>query len=572
MPSRQPFHHNAPNPAARALAEAKAHHQAGRLPKAERLYRVALNLRVGDPETLFYLGNVLREQGNDEAALECYAKALEAYPEFPEAYVNMSVCWCNLGNLEKAIPCLEEAVRLRPDFAEALSSLGNVLREQGNHKAALTYYQRAIEINTANPDAYVDIGSCWYDAGDLEQAVHYFEKALGLKPDHVEALGALSDALLAMGRSTEARATLDRALQLAPDNAEIIARSGKLFSDEGKIDEALTHYERSLARAPTQQMVRWNKALALLAMGQYREGWRFFEAGLGRRHLRGLNPFASAKPWGGEPALDKHLLIWSEQGFGDSLQFIRYGELCRQRVGKVSVLCPKPLVRLFKALPFIDDAFDATDGKGFDELVPMMSLPHLFDTTLETVPAAVPYLRVEADIQAEWALKLAGSVGVKVGLVWAGSARESNLAANRIDRQRSVGLERMKPWLGLQGVHFYNLQKDKPAEQIAALGLQDRITDFMGEVEDFADTAAIIQNLDLVITVDTSVAHLAGGLGKPVWILSRYNACWRWLQNRPTSPWYPTARIFGQPSMGDWDSVIAEVGRELALEIAKRAH
>jgi hypothetical protein len=188
------------------------------------------------------------------------------------------------------------------------------------------------------------------------------------------------------------------------------------------------------------------------------------------------------------------------------------------------------------------------------------------------VPAAVPYLRVDPEIQAKWAAKFAGVAGVKVGLVWAGSAHEGHVNASLIDRQRSVGLERMMPWLDLQGARFYNLQMGKPAEQIAALGLTDRLTDFMGEVEDFADTAAIIQNLDLVIAVDTSVAHLAGGLGKPVWILSRYNACWRWLQNRPTNPWYPTARIFGQPTLGDWDTVMAEVGRELTLEIAKHMH
>jgi hypothetical protein len=237
------------------------------------------------------------------------------------------------------------------------------------------------------------------------------------------------------------------------------------------------------------------------------------------------------------------------------------------------VLCQKPLVRLFKALPFVDDAFDSTRGGDLhvDEHVPMMSLPHVFDTVLQTVPAAVPYLRVDPAIQKNWTAKFAGVADVKIGLVWAGGSHEGKINAALMDRQRSVGLERMKPWFDLPGARFYNLQKDKPAEQIAALGLADRLTDFMGEVADFADTAAIVQNLDLVITVDTSVAHLAGGLGKPVWILSRYNACWRWLQNRPTNPWYPTARIFGQPTLGDWDSVMAEVGRELALEIAKRA-
>jgi len=347
---------------------------------------------------------------------------------------------------------------------------------------------------------------------------------------------------------------------------------GILRDEEGKIGEALAYYNRALSHAPEYQKALLGKSLALIALGEYREGWRLYETCLGNRDTRGPNPFAAVKPWDGKPARDKHLLIWSEQGFGDALHFIRYAELCKKRVGKVSVLCPKPLARLFKALPFIDDAFVETGERSFDEHVPMMSLPHLFDTVLETVPAAVPYLRVDPEIQAKWAAKFAGVTGMKVGLVWAGGIREGNLNANRIDRQRSVELERMRPWLDLQGARFYNLQKDKPAEQIATLGLADRLTDFMGEVADFADTAAIVQNLDLVITVDTSMAHLAGGLAKPVWILSRYNACWRWLQNRPTNPWYPTARIFGQPTLGDWDSVMAEVGRGLTLEIAKHAH
>lgn len=273
-------------------------------------------------------------------------------------------------------------------------------------------------------------------------------------------------------------------------------------------------------------------------------------------------------PWDGRADPNTHLLIWHEQGFGDLLQFIRYAELCKQRVGKVSVLCQKPLVRLFKTLPFVDDAFDASRGGNYhvDDHVSAMSLPYVFGTLLETVPAHVPYLRVDAGTQAKWNAKFPETAhGFKVGLVWSGTS------GHKLDAQRSISLERMKPWFDLQGARFYNLQKDKAAEQIAALGLADRMIDFMGEVEDFADTAAIIQNLDLVITVDTSVAHLAGGLGKPVWILSRFNADWRWLQNRPTNPWYPTARIFGQPAMHDWDSVMAEVGRELALEIAKKS-
>jgi ADP-heptose:LPS heptosyltransferase len=195
----------------------------------------------------------------------------------------------------------------------------------------------------------------------------------------------------------------------------------------------------------------------------------------------------------------------------------------------------------------------------------MMSLPHLFDTVLETVPNKVPYLQVHPEIQAKWMPQFADVEGFKVGLVWAGGIK-----IGFRDRRRSISLEQMKPWLDIEGVQFYSLQKDNAAKQIAELGFKHRLTDLMSDVRDFADTAAIIQNLDLVISVDTAVAHLAGGLGKPVWILSRYDADWRWLQNRPTSPWYPTARIFGQPALGDWDSVIADVSHELKVEIAKR--
>jgi hypothetical protein len=417
------------------------------------------------------------------------------------------------------------------------------------------------------------MGTCWRDMQNPQQAIACFEKALAQKSDYASAFGCLGAALWSIGRMGEARIKLEHAVQIEPANPELITALGSLEHSEGKIQEALDRFNQVLAVTPDYTRAQFGKSFALLALGKYAEGWELYETGLGHRDIRHYNPFAGVKPWDGKPIPEKHLLIWAEQGLGDSLQFIRYAELCRQRVGKLSVLCQKPLVRLFQTLPFIDDAFDASRGGKFraDEHVSVMSLPHLFGTTLETVPASVPYLRADPAIQAKWAARFADARGVKVGLVWAGGSHEGVEYAALIDRQRSVGLEHMKPWLDLQGARFYSLQKDKPAEQIAALGLAERIIDFMGDVEDFADTAAIVQNLDLVITVDTSVAHLAGGLGKPVWILSRFNADWRWLQNRPTNPWYPTARIFGQPTLGDWDSVIAEVERELAQEIAKNS-
>jgi tetratricopeptide (TPR) repeat protein len=539
MPPRQPFRQNTPDPAARPLAKAMEHHRAGRLAEAEKQYRVALALAPRHSDASRLLGRLYVEDGRPEQALPLLKNALQAQPDNPEV-----------------LYCLGESLRALDKFEEALDCYGKVLQSRPMLAAA-----------------YISMGLCWRELGKPEAALDCFEKALCRNPDDADALSNLGAVLLDAGHSAQAHETLERALQVKPDHVGAIVNLGVSLYDEGKINAALEHYNRALIKEPKHLKSLFLKSYALLALGEYREGWNLYEAGVGRRDMRGHNPFAAVKPWDGKSAPGKRLLIWSEQGLGDSLQFIRYAELCKQRVGKVSVLCPKPLTRLFKTLPFVDDAFDTPqEGRSnFDEHVPMMSLPHLFDSVLETVPAPVTYLRVDSEIQAQWATEFAGVTSFKVGLVWAGGSHQHNVATNRIDRQRSIGLERMRPWLDLEGARFYSLQKDKPAGQIAALGLADRLSDFMSEVADFADTAAIVQNLDLVITVDTSVAHLAGGLGKPVWILSRYNACWRWLQNRPTNPWYPTARIFGQPSMGDWDSVIAEVGRELVKEIARKS-
>jgi len=520
------------------LAKAIEHHRAGRFAQAEQQYRAALALVPRHGDVLHSLGALYLQQGKPEQAL----------------------------------PLLQTALQVQPGNPEVLNNLGAALRDAGHEREAITFFHQALAIKPAYAEALNNLGSVLQNTGDFEAALDCYTKALQMRPNLIEARANMGTTLWRMGRNAEAREVLERALQMEPGHAGAISNLGVILYGSGKTGEALEHFNRALVLSPKRQRALFGKSMALLALGEYREGWNLYEAGLGHHYLRGVNQFAAVKPWDGKPAPHKHLLIWHEQGLGDSLQFIRYAELCRQRVSKISVLCQKPLVRLFKSLPFIDDAFDAPqEGRShFDEHISMMSLPHVFDTVLETVPATVPYLRVDPEIQAKWAPKFAGITGMKIGLVWAGGSHEGVVNAALMDKQRSVGLERMKPWLDLQGARFYSLQKDKPAEQIAALGLVERITDFMGDVTDMADTAAIIQNLDLVIAVDTSVAHLAGGLGKPVWILSRYNADWRWLQNRPTNPWYPTARIFGQPAMGDWDSVIAEVGRELANEIAKK--
>jgi hypothetical protein len=410
--------------------------------------------------------------------------------------------------------------------------------------------------NAESPDELINRGKALCEAGDTAEAIACFEKGRAQRPQDVGIASALAVGLWAAGRFAEAHAALVCALELAPNDGGLLLNLGALLYDEGRIDEALAVFDEALRLAPDDGMVLWRKSFALLAKGEYQQGWKLYASALGGPGPR-RNRFSPAKLWNGGLMPGGRLLLWCEQGLGDCLQFMRYAELCKQRVGRVSVFCPKPLIRLFQSLPFIEEVSDICDEKNFDAHAPLMNLPHLFGATLETVPAAIPYLHVDPGIQARWDKKFAGDTdALKVGLVWAGGVRKGDMRAKILERQRDIKFEQMKPWLAIEGVKFYNLQKDGAASP--------ELTDFMSEVVDFADTAALVQNLDLIIGVDTAVVHLAGALGKPVWILSRFNADWRWLQNRPENPWYPSAQIFGQPAPGDWGGVIKQVSSALA--------
>jgi tetratricopeptide (TPR) repeat protein len=357
-------------------------------------------------------------------------------------------------------------------------------------------------------------------------------------------------------------------LRLQPESADARINLGTFLQQQMRHEEAVALFSEALQRKPTSIDAQWNKSLSLLALGHYAEGWSLHEAGLGIAPMRGEFPLPERR-WQGEDITGKRLLIRAEQGFGDTLQFVRYAALCKTRGATIIVQCPPALLRLIANCPFVDRMCEQAHEQDFDFHVAMMTLPHIFATTLDTIPATIPYLHIGAATRAKWANKFT-QPGFKVGLVWAGNPREKQIDAQRADARRSMDLELLRPLFAIDGAHFYNLQMGAKAAQIDACGLRGRMEDYMGEAQDFEDTGAIIERLDLVITVDTSVAHLAGGLGKPVWILSRFDACWRWLQNRPDSPWYPTARIFGQQTPEDWPGVVERVKEALAQEIVRK--
>jgi hypothetical protein len=328
--------------------------------------------------------------------------------------------------------------------------------------------------------------------------------------------------------------------------------------------EALENYDRVIALRPDDAEAYWNRSHCLLALGQFDAGWRLFEWRKRLGQSSGHRAFPQPVWLGQDGLAGKTLFIHWEQGFGDTLQFCRYAALATARGARVVVSVQDPLRRVIASLgPAVEVIGGCASPREFDWHCPMMSLPLAFGTTLETIPWVTPYLAADTAAVAAWRGRLAGLCGLRVGVCWAGNSRPDQPAARAIDRRRSIGLARLAPLAEVAGVQLVSLQKGDAAGEVAGAQAGLVLHDWTDALQDFADTAALIEALDLVITVDTAVAHLAGALGKRVWVLNRFDACWRWLLGRDDSPWYPTARLFRQPAPGDWDSVVGAVAAAL---------
>jgi len=557
--------------AAQSFARATANHQAGRLKEAEQDYLETLKADDRDADALRLLAALYVQANRPQEAIAFFERAHRADPRNAETLNNLGVALRNSGRLEEAADRYAQALQIDPHSAEARGNLANAHYERGNAliapkqlDEAAAYFEKTLQLEPGHFRALNNLGNLHRAKHKPEAAVPLYRRALAVKPDYAEALVNLGTALRDLDHLDEALECYRQALRLKPNDINTIINLGTLLQQMNRHEESVALYNDVLRVAPHAAEVKWNKSLALLALGNYREGWALYEEGIACGK-RGAQPFQS-RHWNGNRFAGR-LLIWGEQGIGDQIQFLRYAALCKELCGEVFVWARPTLAPLLKNCSYIDHVAADPGENDFDCHISMMSLPHLFGTTLENIPSAVPYLFVSDEARAKWAPKFAGVGNFKIGLVWAGNSRAGQLDAHLIDRRRSLHLSLLQPLLDLKGLRFYSLQMSDAAGQIEECGLRGRIEDFMPEVNDFLDTAAIIENLDLVISVDTSVAHLAGALGKPVWILSRYDACWRWLRNRETNPWYPTARVFGQKEAGDWEGVVEKVSQTLATRV-----
>jgi tetratricopeptide (TPR) repeat protein len=566
----------------------------GAVGEAVDCQRRALQLRPDFLEALNNLGNALLSRGSFAEAMDAYQRALRLRPDYPEALNNLGAAQRQLGRLDEAIASCRHALRLRPDYADALCNLGDALFAKGEHDQAIAHHRQALRLNPNMPVAHTNLGCALLGVGKLDEAVAHLREALRLRPDYPEAYTNLGHALGAqrkldealacqreairlkpdfaegyynqgialaeLGRLDEALDSYRQALRLRPDYAEALENIGSTLLNQGRPDEALASFERALAIAPEAPSVRLARAVVWLLLGDYERGWPEYEW---RWKCKEFTPPPFAQPtWDGSPLDGRTILLHAEQGLGDTLHMIRYAPLVKGRGGTVIVNAPAALHPLLARCPGIDRLVAPGSAlPAFDVHASLLSLPSLFGTTVATIPAPDRYLTADPGLVARWRGELERYEGLRIGIAWQGNPRQGS------DRQRSFPLAHFEALARVPGVHLFSLQKGPGSEQLQGLSGRFPVVDLGSTLDEaagaFMDTAAVMMNLDLVIGADTSLVHLAGALGVPVWVALAYAADWRWLRHREDSPWYPSARLFRQSRPGDWPEVFGRMADAL---------
>ena len=449
-----------------------------------------------------------------------------------------------------------KVLRHRPGLPEACCNLGSVLLAEGQPDLSAACLRRALAAIPQSAVAYANLGAAERGRDRPQQALTALGRALLLAADYANAAISLGLVLQDLGRLDDAVALFRRAIALSPGPGLAHNNLGSLHYRCRRLEQAADSLYRAVAVAPEHAVAHVNLSAVLLTRGDLAAGFRENEWRWRMPMMQAGRQDDPAPLWTGEAGQGRTLLIQAEQGLGDTLQFCRYAPLAAARGWRVVLAVQPPLVRLLEGLPGVGRVVSwLAAAEPCHARIPMMSLPHVFATRLDTIPAGA-YLRVEPGAAEAWRRRLRDVPGPKVGVVWAGAPRPDPLC-QAVDGRRSMRPEMLAPLLACPGVRFFSLQKDGPPAPPALI-------DHMGEMADFADTAALVSALDLVISVDTSMVHLAGAMGKPVWMLDRFDSCWRWLENRDDSPWYPTLRIFRQPAPGDWPAVVERVTTALA--------
>jgi len=517
--------------------------------------------RRNDVAALFDQALALFQGGRLAEAKRIARRILADQPKHAQALHLLGVALSQQGNHTEGLRFIDAAMQIEGQSASIYNSRGNVLVALQRFDEAVASYDKAIALKTDFAEPFCNRGGALQELKRFDEALASYDKAIALKPDSAEAFYNRGAALQELKRFDEALATYDEAIALKPDYAEAFCSRGATLQALKRLDEALASYDKAIALQPDYADGYRNRALVRLLLGRYHEGWTDHEWRWRTKDFPSNRPNSKAPVWQGEDLSGRHLLVFSEQGLGDVIQFARYLPLLAERKCKITLLAPEKLVPLLRlSREQIEIVSELSGVESFDFQVPLLSLPRAFNTRLETIPSQTPYLFASAERVKVWQERLPKSHLPRVGLGWAGNP------IFRGDKSRSIGLPRLVPLLSVPGVQFISLQKDLRPGDEELLRQHPQVIHLGDRLDDFAETAAIMSLLDLMISSDTAPVHLAGALGRPVWVLLPYVPDWRWLLDRDDSPWYPSARLFRQPAAGDWDSVVAKVIEELTFK------
>ena len=485
-------------------------------------------------------GDEYQNAGRGGEAEECYRQALSLQPENADARHRLAGMLAAAGSarqergeFEAAIADYEESLALEQAQAQVLNNLGNLYKNSGRREDAIAAYRSAVDADGSLAEAHLNLGTAYFESGEGAQAIAHCRTALALRPSFAEASMSL----------------------------------GFLLEQEGDAPGAAARYRDAIAARPDFAEAHFNYALQLLLAGDFEKGWEEYEWRLRLPELVPLWPFAGRPRWDGSPLEGKTILLYAEQGLGDAIQFVRFAPLVAERGGRVVLNCAASLMALFENLPGVAALADRSKpAPEFDLCCSLLSLPGIFRTTLATLPAQTPYLRADPEKVRRWNARLAAdSARLRVGLVWA------TQSSNKSAQSRSLDLGILAPLAAAGDVLFCSLQKGPAADRIAHAPAGMRIVDCGRELEDFSDSAALIANLDLVISIDTAAAHLAGAMAKPVWVLTDWPPEWRWLLERDDSPWYPTMRLLRRGRAETWQGVISRLAEALRTFDGRRS-
>jgi tetratricopeptide (TPR) repeat protein len=532
------------------LRDAHKNHKAGRFSKAESLYQKALEFEPNNAQVQSKLGAAFAAQGKFVQSLSVLNRAIENDPNLAEAHINLGSVSLIKGNLETAISSFELAIALDPNQASAHINIGNIFLKQGKLNDAANSFNNALNTEPDSAPALNGLATTWMKKNEFDKALELFSRALKASPDQPEILCNMGILLRYQGKYVESETNLRKAIAIQPKLSEFHLNLGNTLKSQLDLNGALECYQHSLNLDPKNADAHWNKAQVLLLLGHLEEGFQEYEWRTKCFETNLLIGRPNGPRWDGSNLNGKKILIYCEQGLGDAIQFVRYAKILAKLGAQVIVKCPLKLKELFETIPEISRVITRLDKSTTCHFqASILSLPYLIGTNLKTIPAEVPYLFLPKSRSKD----LISNGNKNIGVVWAGSSSHKN------DRKRSTTLESFIPLLNTKGFNFYSLQFGEREKDIIFYNLENSLINLEKDLDGFMSTAELIEKLDLIISIDTSMAHLAGALGKPVWTLLSFLPDWRWMLGRDASPWYPSMRLFRQDTPGDWKGVIEDV-------------